>query len=162
MREKVHVTWGRTPLSEMSADQIKYAKEKLREAWDAELPDEAVHRHAGLLPEEIEILKEKDPALAEFQIESVGSLNRKSRINISRSIKDEDDVSSSWKYLEKTDPQFQKKSDLPEGSKVIVTVAEREEALRQVIEAFDPGDISFDIDTPDSGAAGNEEGNEGE
>lgn len=145
MREKVHVTWGRTPLEDMSAEQIKYAKEKLREAWEAELPEEAVYRHAGLSPEEIEDIKAKDPVFAELANESVGVLNRNSRINVARAITEEGDVTSSWKYLEKTDPQFQKKSELPEGSKVIVTVAEREKALRELMEEFDPGDISFDI-----------------
>lgn len=145
MREKVHVTWGRTPLEEMSADQIRYAKEKLREAWEAELPDEAVYRHAGLTYDEIEVIKAKDPVFAELAYESVGVLNRKSRINVAKAITEDGDVASSWKYLERTDPQFQKKGELPEGSKVIVTVAEREEALKELMAEFDPGDISFSV-----------------
>lgn len=147
MRERVHVTWSRIDLADMSADQIRFAKAKLKEAWEAELPPEAVYRHTGLSPEDIEQIKLKDPAFAELEIESYGSLNRKSRINVARSITEDCDVASSWKYLEKTDPQFMKKPD-QEKQRVIVTVAEREEALKAIMDEFDPGEISFDITPP--------------
>lgn len=144
---KVPVTWANTPLKDMSGDQIRYAKEKLKEAWEAELPEEAVYRHTGLSKEEIEVIKDKDPVFAELAEESVGVLNRNSRINVARAITEEGDVGMSWKYLEKTDPEF-KKSSSEEGSRIVVTVAEREEALKSLLENFDPGDVDFDISLP--------------
>lgn len=129
------ITWHGTPLTEMTGEQILQAKERLKEAWFANLPDQAVLTFSGLTKDAIEMLKAKDPKLAAYEKEQQGMVALEARANLAKEIRLQENTTMSMRYLEKTDPEFQPKARLEmQGQTVVVPVEDREAALRKELE----------------------------
>lgn len=144
------ITWSRTPILKMTAEQIAYAKERLRDAWLAELPEQEVYTFTGLSKEDIDFIKERDPAFAELERECYGILNIQSRLNIADNIHSGEVPTSKW-YLEKTDPSFQKRGPLLSDDAVVITVEDRQKAIRDMLAGLSlPDDTSMESGTQDA------------
>ena len=138
-KKKRSVTWRGKELYDMDPAEIRAIRSRILEMWEMAMPDLMVITHACITERQYQDLLTHFPEFAAMREKAYTIPNIKARMNIIKDI-DKGSVPSSKWYLEKTDPEFSKKS--VNQTNIKVSVAEKEKKLLESMEQYGTADFT--------------------
>lgn len=123
----------------MTPKEIRGIHQKILEMWEMAMPDLMVIAHAGITEEQYLHILQHFPEFAAMREKAYTLPKMKARLNVIRDIEKGNVSTSKW-YLEKTDPEFSKKSVTETNVKI--SVAEKEKQLLAKMENYGTADFT--------------------
>lgn len=133
------VTWLGKELYDMTPTEIRGVQKRILKMWEMAMPDLMVVEYAKITEAQYKHILDHFPEFADMRAKAYTIPNIKARMNIMKDL-DKGNVSTSKWYLEKTDPQFSKKSI--RETNVTVSVSEREKQLLENMQQYGTADFT--------------------